>query len=102
MICPKCGSKMDTKDTRPRADGKIRRRHVCPACGKRMSTLEAPIATISIKESHKKRLVERLVHHMGYKSDLTGETYRTKQEALDATMYELNNILTQDKEDDND
>ena len=100
MICPKCGSKMDTKDTRPRADGKIRRRHVCPACGKRMSTLEAPIATISIKESHKKFLAERLIHYLGYKSDLTGETYRTKQEALDATMNELNNILTQ--EDDND
>ena len=98
MFCPECGDKMDTKDTRPRADGTIRRRHKCESCGKRMSTLEAPISMVVMRSSHKAKLVERLVHHLGYKSDLTGETYKTKQEALDATMNELNNILTQEDE----
>jgi hypothetical protein len=67
-----------------------------------MSTLEAPLSTVVMRASHKTKLVERLVHHLGYKSDLTGETYNTKQEALDATLNELNNILTQEKEEDND
>lgn len=96
MFCNECGAKMDTKDTRPRADGTIRRRHICEVCGKRMTTLEAPVSMVVMRASHKTKLVERLVHHLGYKSDLTGETYNTKQEALDATMMELNNILTQE------
>lgn len=102
MFCTECGAKMDTKDTRPRVDGTIRRRHICPSCGKRMSTLEAPLSMVVMRASHKTKLVERLVHHLGYRSDLTGKTYNTKQEALDATMMELNNILTQEKEEDND
>ena len=100
MICPNCGSKMDTKDTRPRADGTIRRRHICEVCGKRMTTLEAPVSMVVMRKSYKNMIVERLVHYLGYKSDLTGETYNTKQEALDATMNELNNILTQEDEND--
>lgn len=96
MICPDCGSKMHTTETRLRADGTMRRRRVCAVCGERMSTLEAPTSKVIVRSSYKTRIVERLVHHLGYKSDLTGETYKTKKEALDATVMELNNILTQE------
>lgn len=97
MICPNCGSKMYTIDSRLRDDGTMRRRRECAICGERMSTLEAPASRVIMMAAHKERLVERLVHRLGYKSDLTGEIYNTKQEALDATMNELNNILTQEE-----
>lgn len=100
MICPNCGSKMYAIDSRIRYDGTLRRRRECAVCGERISTLEAPTSNILMRASHKDRLAERLVHHLGYKSDLTGETYNTKQEALDATLNELNNILAQEEEND--
>lgn len=96
MICPKCGSRMDTRDTRIKPNGTVDRRRVCRSCGNRFHTLEHEVESVIIKSTYKTRLAERLVHRLGYKSDLTGKTYNTKQEALDATMMELNNILTQE------
>ena len=39
MLCPTCGDKLETRDTRRRADGTVKRRKVC-ACGFRGTTVE--------------------------------------------------------------
>ena len=41
--CPRCGTRMDAKDTRAALGPNgptLRRRRVCPACGHRMTTIE--------------------------------------------------------------
>jgi transcriptional regulator NrdR family protein len=39
VLCPSCGSRLETRDTRRRADGSVKRRKVC-ACGFRATSIE--------------------------------------------------------------
>ncbi len=41
--CPKCGAKMEVRDSRPHAQG-IRRRRKCLRCNQRLTTLEIAVA----------------------------------------------------------
>ena len=40
MICPKCGAKVRTKDTRPHPDNTNWRKKQCEGCGYRFQTVE--------------------------------------------------------------
>ena len=45
--CPRCGTKMQTRDSRPYEGygfATVRRRKVCGACGFRVSTVELQVA----------------------------------------------------------
>lgn len=64
--CPRCkvGGTM-VKDSRPRADGTVRRRRNCPACGHVFTTMEVPLedsgSLAMLKDRAKRSLLQAAI-----------------------------------------
>jgi transcriptional regulator NrdR family protein len=53
MECERCGERMRVLESRPRTDGKRRRRRECIGCGWRKTTIETgDVSTLPIQEDH--------------------------------------------------
>lgn len=106
MNCPDCDGVGSCIDTRKRPDNTTRRRWECKACGRRYSSVEcmALDTTTPYERCRSSRFLkadldlspvaDKLVYFAGWKSRLTDDRYISKQDALEATISELEKLFS--------
>lgn len=106
MDCPDCGATCSCIDTRKRPDNTTRRRWECKACGRRYSSVEcmAVNTTTPYERCRSSRalkadldmspVADKLVYFAGWRSRLTDGRYISKQDAMEATISELEKLFS--------
>lgn len=94
MKCNKCQIDMGVVDSRKYKDNRTYRRYNCPKCGQRITTTELPVNEDSSYWSNSyvritREFAEKFIQDNGWFSRITGKTYATKAEALEATYKGL-------------
>lgn len=106
MDCPDCDGVGSCIDTRKRIDNTTRRRWECRKCGKRYSSVECMAVEhttpyercisgrVLTADLDMTPVASKLVYFAGWKSRMTDGVYITRQDALEATISELEKLFS--------